>query len=295
MSLQVFSKTDLIFFAIGCLLTIAAFLYIEHRRKSIRFVYPIICLQNQGFIWFALRLESDQSFYEDFEESTSAEKILHIWNMQLFNIICASFVHFLLKWLQKVISNHQFDENSTLVITFYYITDRDILKKLLIDYITKTKKDLNKIRTKNRLELISNLLRQIMWLVVYLTGIFLTACFFGVVGFIAYILYQTFNAIPSTDAARYLLLPLASVYAISLIAIPGAVTWLTVDYIAKLFKNVIYFIIFLIVFIAYYGGISIALYFLESILSFDEVNAYYVLLNFVFFSFSCIKMIIFIL
>ena len=293
MSLQIFSKTDLIFFALaGYLLTIAAFLYIEHRQKSICPGYPIVCPQHQGLIWFALRLENDQKFYEDFKESASAGKILHIWIMQLFSIICTLLVHFFLKWLQKVILNRQLDENSTLVIMFKYITDREILfeditKMIKIIVLTET-------RTKNRLELIRYLLLQTLRLISYLAVIFLTVCVFGFVGFITYdTSYRSFNGTLSTGASRYLLLPFTSVYAIFLIATAVIVAWLTVAYIAKLFKQAKYIFIFLSVFMAYYCVISIALYFLESILPFDGVHAIYILMGFVFFSYACLKKIIF--
>ena len=227
-----------------------------------------------------------------FKESASAGKILHIWIMQLFSIICALLVHFFLKWLQKVILNRQLDENSTLVIMFNYITDREVLfeditKMIKIIVLTET-------RTKNRLELTRYLLLQTVRLISYLAVIFLTVCFFGFVGFITYkTSYRSFNATLSTGASRYLLLPFTSVYAIFLIATAVIVAWLTVAYIAKLFKQVKYIFIFLSVFMAYYCVISIALYFLESILPFDWVHAIYILIGFVLFSFACLKKIIF--
>ena len=76
-------------------------------------MYPIICLQSQGYIWRALRLENDQTFYKDFEELFSG-KTLHIWIIQLFIFICALLIHRFLKWLEKMISIHNFGENNSL-------------------------------------------------------------------------------------------------------------------------------------------------------------------------------------
>ena len=94
------------FFGIGCLLTIATLLYIEIKQKLIRPVYPVICLQIQGFIWLALRLENDQKFYEDFEE-LSSDKIVYIWFMQLFSIMCLVHAPFL-----EVVTKSNFDSLS---------------------------------------------------------------------------------------------------------------------------------------------------------------------------------------
>ena len=63
---------------------------------------------------------------------------------KLFSIVCSSLVLFLLKSLQNVISIQHLDENSTVVIIMlYYITDRELLKKLLIERITKMTTYLN--------------------------------------------------------------------------------------------------------------------------------------------------------
>ena len=307
MSLQIFSKMIIISFAIGCLLTIVVLVCIEHMEKPIRPVYSVICVQNQGFIWLALRLENDQKFYEDFEKSTLVGSILYIWIMQLFSIICALLVHFFLKSLQNKISIHHFDKNSTLVtITFYYITDRELLKKLLIERIkkmitylnssvrrciTNIKKILTEIRSKDTLELIYYLLLKTVLLIRYLMVILLAVFFFGLLGFVAYTFYTVFNTAPSTDAFRYVFLLIALAYAFPLIGTVLVVAWFTMEFIAKLFKQVKYILSFLVMFIVYYCVISIALYFLESILPFNEVHEIYVLIGFVFFGFTSIRRI----
>ena len=106
----------------------------EPEQKPVRPVYPIICLQNQGWIWLALRLENDQKFYVASEESSS-DKILHTWIMQLFSIIFALLTHTFLKWLQKVIPIDHLDENSTFKFIFRCITDRELIEKLLKECI----------------------------------------------------------------------------------------------------------------------------------------------------------------
>ena len=297
LTLQIFSKTDLMLFGIGCLLTIAALLYIELKQKSIRPVYPVICLQIQGFIWVALRLENDQKFYEDFKE-LSSDKILYIWFMQLFSINCAWFMHLFLKWLQKVISIYYLDENSTSIVMFRYVTDRELIEKLVISclnsfmkrYIIKIKKFLTETRTKNS----CLLLQTVLLFIFLLMAIFFVVSFFGLLGLQAYQLVREYENYSKTDIQIAVFL-FASFYGLFAVAITVIMAWFTVKLITELFKQTKYFLIFLIVFSAYYCVVSNALYILGFIFPFDKTNAIYVLISFVFFSFTYIKMIISIL
>ena len=309
LSLQVLSKMNIIFYAIGCLLTIVVLLYVDEvKHKSIRPVYPIICLQNQGFIWLALRLKNDHKFYKEFEESTVTGKILYIWIMQLFSIFFAVLVHLFLIWLQNLNSIRHLDKNSTSIMMFYYITDSDLLKKLLIDHITKMIKYLNSslrrcttkvtkfltdTRPRNIRILIRFLRRKIVALVFWFVPKFVTVGILACVGFIAYKFFAIFNATPLSNAARYVLLFPASAFAFTSMAIAVVVVRSAVEFIAKLLKRVKYTLIFLIVFIADYFVISVALYFLSSTLPFNEFQAIYVLIAFLPFSFNAIRGLLF--
>ena len=309
MNRQNLSTMDIIFYAIGCLLTIVVLVcFDEDKHKSIRPVYPIICLQNQGFIWLALRLDNDQKFKEEFKESTAAVKIFYIWMMQLFSIFFALLVHLFLTWLQIVNSIHHLDKNSTSIMMFNYITDSELLKKLLIDHITKMIKYLNSFvrrcttkitkflidtRPRNIPKLKKFLRLKTVALVFWFVPKFLTVGILACVGFIAYKFYEIFNATPSSNAARYVLLFLASVFAFPLMATAVVVAIPAVKFIAKLPKRVMYTLIFLIVFIVDYFVISVALYFLSSTLPFNEVQPIYVLIGFLIFSFNAIKKLLF--
>ena len=311
LTLQIFSKTDFIFFGIGCSLTIAAFLYIELKKKSIRPVYPVICRQIQGFIWLALRLENDQKFYEDFEESFT-DKILYIWFMLSVSFNCAWLIHLFLKWLLKVIRSHHVDENSTSIIMFRYITDRELIENLLIRcfnqkirflnismtrYITKIKKNLTKTRT-NKIPKIISYLPETVSTKCFIVLLF---CLVTLLGYGAYKLIifigQHIIAFNETSSLsmQFVLLFVSLCIFLTVVAVIEVVMWFIEELLTNLFQRIKYFLIFLIVFIADYCFISIVLYFLGSILPFDKVNVIYALLGFLLFSFTCIKMIISIL
>ena len=207
-------------------------------------------------------------------------------------------MHLFLKWLQKVILIHYLDENSTSIVTFRYVTDRELIEKLLISclnsfmkrYIIKITKFLAETRTKT-----SCLLQQTVLLIIFLLmAILFVVTFSGLLGLLAYQLVREYENYSKTDI-RIAVFLFASFYGLFAVAIAVIMAWFAVKLITDLFKQTKYFLIFLIVFSAYYRVISNALYFLGFIFPFDKTNAIYVFISFVFFSFTYIKMIISIL
>ena len=95
--MQIYAERDIHFFAFFCLFTTFVLLYLELKRKRFRPRYPVICLQNQAFIWFSLRLENDQNFYDEFQAASCYKRMLCIWLLQSLAIGCAFFVHFFLR------------------------------------------------------------------------------------------------------------------------------------------------------------------------------------------------------
>ena len=233
--------------------------------------------------------------------------------MQLFSINYAWLMHLFLKWLLKVIRIHHVDENNTLIITFRYITDRELIEKLFLRcytqiirslsifmkrYITMIKKNLTETRTNKIQKILIYLLQTVLLPICFPALLF---CLVTLLGHGAYQLIIltgqeiiAFNETSSLSTQFELLfVSLCSLFTV--VAVAGVVGWFMEELLTKFFKRIKYFLIFLIVFIADYCFISIALYFLESILPFDKVNAIYVLVSFLLFSFTCIKMIISIL
>ena len=296
MSLQIFSTMEMIFFAFGCLLTIAALLYINHRQKSIRPVYPIICLQNQSFIWLALRLENDQEFHEDFEKSIS-DKILHIWFLQLFIIICALLIHILMNFLQKVMKKiHCLDGNSTLKIMLRYITDHELIEKQQIKCIKKIISILQQNTMTRCLNNVKSFITNYLFTVIFdlipsFMILFVVSFFLALVVITAVKIFDVYKGYSLLDRLTFLFRFIVKIMlTIAFIVIAVAVAWFMVKVLVKLFKRVKHFLFFLFVFVAYYCFIFYALFLIGSKLSFGQVKAIRLSIGFAFLGFACIKL-----
>ena len=130
-SLQIYPESDIHFFAIYCLFITFILLYLELKHKRFRPGYPVICLQNQAFIWCALRLENDQKFYDEFQAASRNKRMLCLWLMQSLAIGCAFFVHFFLRSLPIKSLFYQAVESIFTVVVSGFNVVTDIFKKIL--------------------------------------------------------------------------------------------------------------------------------------------------------------------
>ena len=99
------------------------------------------------------------------------------------------------------------------------------------------------------------------------------------------------KAFSASGAMNLKYLQLAAQNAAFSIVIAWAVAKLTLQFIVMLFKHGKCIVIFLIVFAVYYCGISLALYFLESLLPFDQGIEAYLLLGFLLFALKCVTLL----
>ena len=130
---------DFVFFTIFCLFTIVILLVIEHKHKPYRPIYPVICLQLQGYIWCGLRLQLDEHFRDEFQAS-NIDRILYIWIMQLFSVILTLLVHIILcmKCLRKMIPIYQLYKNSSSkILLLCFVVDFELIKSVVMICITR--------------------------------------------------------------------------------------------------------------------------------------------------------------
>ena len=211
--------------------------------------------------------------------------------MQLVSINCAWFIHLFLKWLEKVVSIHYLDENSTSIVMLRYITDRELIEKLLVRCLSSFI-NINKFLTEAST---NNSYLQLQTALLFLFRLVFLFCLVTLPGFLGIVAYQLFSEYETSSIADkgIIVFLLASFYGFFAVAIAMVMAcWFTVKLVTELFKHTKYFLIFLILFSANYYVICNALYFLGLILPFDKTNAMYVLIGFLFFSFAYIKMII---
>ena len=132
---------DLVFFATFCLFTIGILLLIERKRNSIRPIYPVICLQIQGFIWCGLRLQTDNKFNDEFQSSSIDRRVVYIWIVQLFSIVFALLVHLIWKCRQIITPIHQLYKNSSSkILLLCFVVDFELIESLLIICLTRVMK-----------------------------------------------------------------------------------------------------------------------------------------------------------
>ena len=170
-SLQLFLVEDLVFFAIFCLFTIGVLLLIERKRKSIRPIYPVICLQIQGFVWCGLRLQAENKFYNEFQSSSIDSRVIYIWIVQLFSIVFALLVHIIWKCLQKIIPDHQLYKNSSSkILLLCFVVDFELIESILIICISKIIKCLINSITRIMKCLYASIPKIIKFLIVSIAG-----------------------------------------------------------------------------------------------------------------------------
>ena len=108
-------------------------LVVEHKRKSVRPIYPVVCLQIQSLIWCGIRLQTSDKFKDEFRTLSIETRIIYIWITQLFSVVFALLLHlFLKKCLQKINQIHLLYENSSSkIMLLCFVVDLRLIELLL--------------------------------------------------------------------------------------------------------------------------------------------------------------------